>query len=195
MLPPPGGLAPSRYPQDWRAPGRSLLAAHEGGENLATVVWPHLEELFALVGAGRGPCCLVCGSRGGQVTVGCVWENGWRGPTLCVNGGCAAGAFDVPPILRLVVTSGARDECFRGSDIRWCRTALARDVTSTGATVWPATPCKLLRLGEGRRGGGYPPAPFCRPRHPRSKFPRSVSLSEGVACVAVSLRNYRVVFL
>tara|TARA_B100000795_G_C22770612_1_gene427695 strand:+ start:989 stop:1624 length:636 start_codon:yes stop_codon:yes gene_type:complete len=34
------------------------------------------------------PCLIIAGSRGGQVTIGKVWERIWRGPTIIINAGC-----------------------------------------------------------------------------------------------------------
>lgn len=34
------------------------------------------------------PCTIISGSRGGQVTIGKIWESIWRGPSIVINAGC-----------------------------------------------------------------------------------------------------------
>ena len=51
------------------------------------VIAPHLR---GLVQSGRGPSCLLAGSRGGQETILYIWRHVWRGPTIVVNSGCGA---------------------------------------------------------------------------------------------------------
>jgi hypothetical protein len=42
------------------------------------------------------PSCIIAGSRGGQVTVGKVWESIWRGPTIIINAGCLTSQTIIP---------------------------------------------------------------------------------------------------
>merc|ERR1712159_567581 len=80
------------------------------GRNLATladnVIMPQLEELIA---AGRGPAIVIAGSRGGQVTLPRLWNIGWRGPTLCINGGCVKATVIPGAPVRLVLFTGGQD--------------------------------------------------------------------------------------
>ena len=39
---------------------------------------------------------IICGSRGGQVTIGKVWETIWRGPTIIINGGSLTTKTIIP---------------------------------------------------------------------------------------------------
>jgi hypothetical protein len=52
------------------------------------------------------PCAIIAGSRGGQVTIGKIWERIWRGPTIMVNAGCLTTQTIIPseiPILFIIM--------------------------------------------------------------------------------------------
>lgn len=96
------------YPPGWEDGEPDIR--YNRGRNLATladdIVLPLIRRL---VKEGRGPACVIAGSRGGQVTVPRLWEVGWRGPTLVINGGCATTS-QVPPLpVRLLLVTGGRD--------------------------------------------------------------------------------------
>lgn len=96
------------YPPGWEDGTPDLR--YNRGRNLATladdVVLPLIQRL---VKEGRGPACVIAGSRGGQVTIPRLWEMGWRGPTLVINGGCASTS-QIPPLpVRLLLVTGGRD--------------------------------------------------------------------------------------
>ena len=42
------------------------------------------------------PGAIICGSRGGQVTIGKVWESIWRGPTIIINAGSLTSQTIIP---------------------------------------------------------------------------------------------------
>lgn len=96
------------YPPGWEngTPDLSM----NGGKNLATladnVILPMIEQLIA---QGRGPAAIICGSRGGHVSLPRLWASrGWLGPTLCINGGCIK--FQVPGApCRLILITGGQD--------------------------------------------------------------------------------------
>ena len=82
------------------------------------VVAPWLRQLAR---RGKGPVCLVAGSRGGQETIRYIWQHVWRGPTICVNASCgtkATGSFfgmeyspeTMPAGIPLTVTTCDKDE-------------------------------------------------------------------------------------
>ena len=55
--------------------------------------------------------CLVCGSRGGQVTLPALWRLGCRLPVVVVNGGCcrAEVAWVWPEGVPVVLVTGGHD--------------------------------------------------------------------------------------
>ena len=65
---------------------------------------------FDATGA-RGVDCLVCGSRGGQVTLPALWLLGCRLPAIVVNGGCSRPelAWAWPAGVPVVLLVGGRD--------------------------------------------------------------------------------------
>lgn len=42
------------------------------------------------------PSSIIVGSRGGQVTLGKIWETIWRGPTVIINAGCLTTRTIIP---------------------------------------------------------------------------------------------------
>lgn len=96
------------YPPGWEFGNPELR--FNRGRNLATladdVVLPLILEL---VKQGRGPAAVIAGSPGGQVTVPRLWECGWRGPTVVINGGCASTSTIPGAPVRLVLVTGGRD--------------------------------------------------------------------------------------
>lgn len=94
------------YPPGWEKGEPDIT--YNGGINLATladnVVVPMIEQLIA---EGRGPAAIIFGSRGGQVTLPRLWNLGWRGPTLCINGGCVTRTrIPGAPVRLMLVTCG-----------------------------------------------------------------------------------------
>ena len=77
------------------------------------VVFPRLQSL---VRAGNGPCAILTGSRGGQVTISRLWKM-WQGPSVVLNGGCTA--IEAPPKhVNLGLMCGSGD-FFRSRDPRF----------------------------------------------------------------------------
>jgi len=100
-----GGYA---YPPGWQWGTPDL--GFNAGKNLATfaddLVLPVIRQLVA---EGRGPAAVLCGSRGGQVTLPRLWQIGWRGPCVVINGGCVSTAAVPGPPVRLVLATGGQD--------------------------------------------------------------------------------------
>jgi len=96
------------YPPGWET-GKPDMSFN-GGQNLASladkVVIPQIEQLIQ---AGRGPAAIIFGSRGGQVTLPRVWALGWRGPVVCINGGCVKPAQIPGAPVRLILITGGGD--------------------------------------------------------------------------------------
>jgi hypothetical protein len=96
------------YPPGWENGTPDLTM--NGGRNLSTmadnVIAPMIEQLIA---AGRGPAAIICGSRGGQVSLPRLWSTGlWVGPVLCINGGCTKFRIPKSPC-RLILITGGQD--------------------------------------------------------------------------------------
>ena len=52
------------------------------------------------------PSIIIAGSRGGQVTIGKIWERIWRGPTIVINAGVLTSRTMIPdnmPILFIIM--------------------------------------------------------------------------------------------
>ena len=52
------------------------------------------------------PSIIIAGSRGGQVTIGKIWERIWRGPTIIINAGVLTSRTMIPdnmPILFIIM--------------------------------------------------------------------------------------------
>lgn len=105
---PEGSKGSYSYPPGWQQGSPNL--GFNRGKNLATladdVLLPAIRQLIA---EGRGPAAVLCGSRGGQVTLPRLWEIGWRGPCVVINGGCASTAVVPGSPVRLVLATGGRD--------------------------------------------------------------------------------------
>ena len=53
------------------------------------------------------PSLILVGSRGGQVSIGKIWENIWRGPTVIINAGCLLTHTHIPKEVKpLFITMG-----------------------------------------------------------------------------------------
>lgn len=78
------------YPADWNVT-RNGYPPNWTDNGLLRPKGANLAGLAAVVGerarAGKPPAAIVCGSRGGQVTIGLVWRHYWRGPTVVINAG------------------------------------------------------------------------------------------------------------
>lgn len=77
-----------RYPDNWSINKN----VHNYGDHLGG-----LSRVFkTIVDEGTIPCGVICGSRGGQVTLGKVWEDVWRGPSIIINAGCLTSRTHIP---------------------------------------------------------------------------------------------------
>ena len=78
-----------KYPKNWyQNKNVSTTGKHLGG--LYRVI-----EHYIIVNQ-QIPSLIICGSRGSQVTLGKVWENLWRGPSLIINAGCLTSQTIIP---------------------------------------------------------------------------------------------------
>lgn len=77
-----------KYPDNWQ--NNKLVETngiHLGG----------LSQLFKKNIDKNGiPCAVICGSRGGQVTLGIIWHHFWRGPSIIINAGCLTTRTEIP---------------------------------------------------------------------------------------------------
>lgn len=69
------------YPNGWQD-NKNILSTgkHLGG--IAELVKTYIQKYNII------PSIIIAGSRGGQVTIGKIWEIIWRGPTVVINAGC-----------------------------------------------------------------------------------------------------------
>ena len=77
-----------KYPDNWQI----NKAVRSSGEHLGGLMEVFRDKLDS----GIIPCGVITGSRGGQVTIGKVWENLWRGPTIIINAGCLTTNTIIP---------------------------------------------------------------------------------------------------
>jgi hypothetical protein len=93
------------YPDNWET-GKPDL----NGRTLATLATDILAPVVKrLVREGKGPSALLCGSRGGQVTLGQMWKNVLLCPTLCINAGFLTSNTKIPREVRLMCLSFGKD--------------------------------------------------------------------------------------
>lgn len=78
-----------RYPNNWY--DNKLVS--DRGDHLGGLSF---EILKYITGTGDIPSAIICGSRGGQVTIGKVWYSIWRGPTIIINAGCLTTQTEIP---------------------------------------------------------------------------------------------------
>ena len=83
-----GGVYDS-YPLNWEMNGMVEMNGNNLG-GLACVIGDRMTRLNEI------PALILCGSRGGQITIGKVWESIWRGPTIIINAGCLTTNTQIP---------------------------------------------------------------------------------------------------
>lgn len=77
-----------KYPPNWES--NSFVentGEHLGG--ISQIVSDYIKWNYI-------PEAIICGSRGGQVTLGKIWESFWRGPCLVINAGCLTSKTYIP---------------------------------------------------------------------------------------------------
>ena len=77
------------YPKGWQTNNNWMNDKINTDEkNLATLVDNMIIKKFNyMIRESSGPSLVVTGSRGGQITLSRLWKF-WRGPSICLNGGC-----------------------------------------------------------------------------------------------------------
>ena len=77
------------YPEGWQYNTNWMNDKINTEEkNLATLVDNMIIKKFRyMIRESNGPSLVVTGSRGGQITLSRLWKF-WRGPSICLNGGC-----------------------------------------------------------------------------------------------------------
>jgi len=88
------------YPNNWQ------------NNNLVNTCGKHLGSIVNVIGmhiklTQEIPAAIIVGSRGGQVSIGKVWEHLWRGPTVIINAGCLLTQTIIPKdVTPLFITMG-----------------------------------------------------------------------------------------
>ena len=97
------GYEYDKYPAHWD--NNQSLRSTGGGRDLAS-----LASLYTEAVGNRIPAMIICGSRGAQVTIGLVWRNFWRGPTIVINAGSLTTSTQIPMgVFPVMVTMGNDD--------------------------------------------------------------------------------------
>lgn len=91
-----------KYPDNWQD---NKLVNNKG---------PHLGGIYQYVkkyidSKNQIPSAIICGSRGGQVTIGKIWEGLWRGPTIIINSGCLTTRTIIPNGVKPIFISMGKD--------------------------------------------------------------------------------------
>ena len=55
------------------------------------------------------PSCIIAGSRGGQVTMGKIWESIWRGPCIVINAGSLTSQTIIPKQVQVLFIIMGKD--------------------------------------------------------------------------------------
>ena len=87
-----------RYPQGWENNNTVLNEGyHLGG--ITQLVKKYI------LSKNKVPSIFIVGSRGGQVTIGKIWESVWQGPTIIINAGSLTTNTSIPKnVIPLFVT-------------------------------------------------------------------------------------------
>jgi hypothetical protein len=88
------------YPDNWENNANvSSRGNHLGG--IVELLKKYIEQTNLIPGV------IITGSRGGQVTLGKIWESLWRGPTIIINAGCLTTNTAIPKeVIPLFITMG-----------------------------------------------------------------------------------------
>ena len=78
-----------KYPDNWNT---NILVQEKGKHlgGIAELIYQYINDNNQI------PLAIICGSRGGQVTIGKVWSNIWRGPSIIINAGCLTTKTYIP---------------------------------------------------------------------------------------------------
>ena len=77
-----------KYPDNWQNNG----FVESNGYHLGGIYQLVKEKISKKI----IPSAIICGSRGGQVTIGKIWESLWRGPTIMFNAGSLTTQTIIP---------------------------------------------------------------------------------------------------
>ena len=120
----------SGYPKEWST-GKPLIV--KGEFNLATLATKVIERINLAT-----PDVILCGSRGGQVTIGPVWEAMVQHqipivPTVVLNAGCinVIQKGSIPRDMKLVLVTGGQDY-FSTKDPNVVKTFISERAASSG---------------------------------------------------------------
>ena len=80
-----------RYPKGWGDNEKLVLTPGRKPTDLLGLA-NKMQDVLAT----QTPGFIICGSRGGQVTIGLIWRHYWRGPTVMINAGCLMTNTRIP---------------------------------------------------------------------------------------------------
>ena len=144
--------------------GAELAAVHLSETRADRASARHLQPMWS---ASERFCCLVCGSRGGEVTLPALWLLGCRLPAVVINAGCARekAAWVWPAGVPVVLVTGGRDqicnEFFQAADDERDRLYVARvwaavPAPNRATTALVHLPCMSHRASEATLGAVLP---------------------------------------
>jgi hypothetical protein len=83
------GCKYDNYPNNWEI---NKLATNKGNHlgGLCQEIIKYINSIKKI------PSAIICGSRGGQVTLGKIWYSIWRGPSVIINAGCLTTNTKIP---------------------------------------------------------------------------------------------------
>ena len=84
-----------KYPLYWENNGMVDMSGNNLG-GLGLLVKERMERYNEI------PSLILCGSRGGQVTIGKIWESIWRGRTIMINAGSLLTQTRIPRGVKLL---------------------------------------------------------------------------------------------
>lgn len=88
------------YPDNWENNANVSCRGHHLG-GIVELVKNYIENTNQI------PSVIITGSRGGQVTLGKIWESLWRGPSIIINAGCLTTNTIIPKEVKpLFITMG-----------------------------------------------------------------------------------------
>jgi hypothetical protein len=88
------------YPDNWQI--NKNVDTH--GKHLGGIV--QLMKKY-IIEQQNYPYLIIVGSRGGQVTLGKIWETLWKGPSIIINAGCLTTYTQIPKeVIPIFITMG-----------------------------------------------------------------------------------------
>ena len=143
------------YPDNWENNANVSCRGHHLG-GIVELVKNYIENTNQI------PSVIITGSRGGQVTLGKIWESLWRGPSIIINAGCLTTNTIIPKqeddaMSTFSILRAGRFRDFVAYRIYALNLRLARERSHTESAMTSRTPGLLHALPR-RNNSTIPPA-------------------------------------